>query len=183
MSTNTGLSPSRQATSAAETKVKSGMMTSSPSSNGSAISAICSASVPLAQGITWRTPKYCSKFCWKSFTSLPLMKADSLMTFRSRFRSFLRICLYCERRSTIWRFFMVGCLCLWITRIQRIFVPLAVPCAWRTKWSKFCWYAVRVACKSLFATGGKTNYKNKNFLVSKFLLPLPPLLRRGSSVG
>jgi hypothetical protein len=54
MSTNTGLPPSSTMVSAVAAKVKGVVMTSSPGFRSSAISAISSASVPLATVMQWR---------------------------------------------------------------------------------------------------------------------------------
>ena len=61
-STSTGVSPSNAITSTVDAYVKSAVITSSPGFNPSPIIAICNASVPLAHGITFFTPKYDSKF-------------------------------------------------------------------------------------------------------------------------
>ncbi len=55
-STNTGLAPSSTIISAVAAKVKGVVMTSSPGPMSSAISAISSASVPLATVMQWRAP-------------------------------------------------------------------------------------------------------------------------------
>jgi len=72
-STTTGVSPSKATTSAVAIKVKVGVITSSPGLRPRAINDIWSASVPFPTGITCFTPKYSSKFFWKTFTFPPLM--------------------------------------------------------------------------------------------------------------
>ena len=65
----TGFSPNKATTSAVATYVKDGQMTSSPGFKLQDIKAICNASVPLAHGITFFTPRYDSKFFWKDLIS------------------------------------------------------------------------------------------------------------------
>ena len=59
-STKTAFNFNKCITSTVAAKVKSTVITSSPSSKSNAIKAICKASVPFAQGITCGTSKYSS---------------------------------------------------------------------------------------------------------------------------
>ncbi len=56
-STKTGVNPNKAMTSTVAAKVKSAVITSSPGCKPRPIMAICSASVPLAQGMTCFTPR------------------------------------------------------------------------------------------------------------------------------
>ena len=60
-STNTGVKLRSPITSTVAAKVKSAVIISSPGFNPRPINAICKASVPFAQGITFLTPRYFSR--------------------------------------------------------------------------------------------------------------------------
>ena len=93
-STTTGFKPSKRITSIVEAKEKFVVITSSPLFNSRAIKAICSASVPLAHGITCFTSTYFCKLFWNSFTIGPLINVEELITFFISLLTCHRIFLY-----------------------------------------------------------------------------------------
>jgi len=97
---NTGVAPKAETASAVAKNVNDGTITSSSRPTPHAISARCSAAVPLVTPMQKRAPRYSAKAFSNAATSEPMMKAVLSMTRDIATSTFAFIVWYCALRST-----------------------------------------------------------------------------------